>query len=407
MLCFRRGASRFGHRARPSACAILAVALCILGGSPVSRPARAAATLAALLDGERDASYVLLAEDAARDLPPELSAQPEYAKYAWMDLTRLYATSDASTLYIYADLADYSFLQSSGQLGLAVDTTPDIAADGGLQDPWNVLIAYTYTTALSSAGEGSVVLNPPHHPDKVIRGNIAGPRGFPGDINDGFTALCVWDGNAWQNVAVDWGGLLVPGANRIGEHIAYADWQGVELAVPLSDLGVQPGQAVGLSLYTTSAVLPVSGAADAVPGGEESLAGAQGTALHSLARYYPDAFLFAPAVYTVTESAGTAVITVTLTSVLTETAQVSYFVSGGSAGSGDASPLAGTLTFEPGVTAVPIVLTVAADALAEGTERLDLTLSAPESAGLGQPDTATLWIVDDSLASVFLPMLRR
>ena len=109
--------------------------------------------------------------------------------------------------------------------------------------------------------------------------------------------------------------------------------------------------------------------------------------------------VFEQAAYSAAESAGTVVMTVTLSSQSALTVTVAYASGLGSATAGqDYTAASGTLTFTPGVTAQPISLTVLHDSLDEADETVPIVLSAPGNAGLGDPMTATVTLLDDDAA---------
>lgn len=109
---------------------------------------------------------------------------------------------------------------------------------------------------------------------------------------------------------------------------------------------------------------------------------------------------FSAAAYSVGENAGPAIITVTRTGSLLGTITVNFATSNVTATAGaDYGNTAGTLTFGPGVTSQPITVPILNDALVEGTETLNLTLSGPTGgATLGAQSTAALSILDDETA---------
>jgi hypothetical protein len=108
---------------------------------------------------------------------------------------------------------------------------------------------------------------------------------------------------------------------------------------------------------------------------------------------------FEQAAYSVGETAGSVVLTVTLSSQSALTVTANYTSGTGTAASGlDYAPLSDTLTFAPGVTSQTITLTVLTDSLDEADETVPVALSAPSNAGLGVPSTAVVTIVDDDTA---------
>jgi uncharacterized repeat protein (TIGR01451 family) len=105
---------------------------------------------------------------------------------------------------------------------------------------------------------------------------------------------------------------------------------------------------------------------------------------------------FSSASYSVGENAGTAIITVTLSSSSGTTVTVNYATSDGTALAGsDYTAASGTLTFSPGVASRTFAVTLIDDMIYEGNETVWLTLSNPVNATLAGTNPATLTIVDD------------
>jgi len=96
------------------------------------------------------------------------------------------------------------------------------------------------------------------------------------------------------------------------------------------------------------------------------------------------------------ESTAAVLIGVSLAHAHDELVTVGYSATGGTAGSGtDYLPAAGRLTFEPGITAANVALTVLNDGLVESAETVVLSLSAPGNAVLGGTLTHTYTINDN------------
>ena len=139
------------------------------------------------------------------------------------------------------------------------------------------------------------------------------------------------------------------------------------------------------------------------PGGGATL-GARTTAL---LRIVDDerALGFSAPSYTVSEGGGAATITVELTGTSTTDITVNYATSNGTATAGlDYTTATGTLIFPAGGTATGVrtktfTVPILQDTLAEGTETINLTLSAPTPVGVAQlvtaRSTAILSIEDD------------
>jgi hypothetical protein len=112
----------------------------------------------------------------------------------------------------------------------------------------------------------------------------------------------------------------------------------------------------------------------------------------------PPEVRFATAGATVSEAAGIAPITVTLSAASGLTVTVAYATAHGSAGAADYTPAAGILTFAPGVTTQVVNVAVTNDALDEAHETFTAALGAPTNATLGAPNPTTVTITDDDAA---------
>jgi hypothetical protein len=107
----------------------------------------------------------------------------------------------------------------------------------------------------------------------------------------------------------------------------------------------------------------------------------------------------------VSERAGTASLTVTLSVTALVTVEVDYAADGGTATAGSDYTLApGTLTFAPGESSKSIPVTIAADSIPEPNETVIVKLSGQRNATLGAA-SATLTIVDQR--KVLLPIVSR
>ena len=121
------------------------------------------------------------------------------------------------------------------------------------------------------------------------------------------------------------------------------------------------------------------------------------------------------ATQSVSESAGTALITVTLSTAVTQTVTVKYATRDGTAKApADYTTISGTLTFAPNQTSKTITIPIVDDTLAEGAETLTLALSAPTNATLGTLTSTTITISANDGGSttggtyrVFLPHVVR
>jgi hypothetical protein len=195
-----------------------------------------------LLDGVRDAEYgAAIALDVSGDLA---SPGPgDFGPTQWTDLTALYAYNTLNTLWVYVDLPAYSGT-SVGQFGLTIDVNG--TAVGGSSDPWLNAITFAQSAL----------------PDFCIRGDI---KTIPAD---GWTELRTWNGSSWSGGGTDWGGLSgVDGL--VGTKVAYANGNGLELMIPLTDIGASPGNILGLEMFTTQSS-GTKGAFDTVPNDDQS-----------------------------------------------------------------------------------------------------------------------------------------
>ena len=115
----------------------------------------------------------------------------------------------------------------------------------------------------------------------------------------------------------------------------------------------------------------------------------------------PPTVQFSHGNYGVSEGAGTALITATLSAVSPYAVTVDYASTDGTALAGsDCLTASGTLTFTPGVTGQTFSVPILDDEIDEPTETVSLTLSGPAGAVLGVPVTAVLTIIDDNDAPV-------
>ncbi|HSH05244.1 MAG TPA: glycoside hydrolase family 13 protein [Anaerolineae bacterium] len=226
---------------------ILFVSICIvllvaLGLWPAQQ-----AQAAVALDGLRDGDYGLaMVMDPAGDLASN-SGPADWVGTAWSDLTGLYCAADSQHLYVYVTLTDYQQSVSSGRWGLLLNT----AVGGGSTDPWGNAISFAHTDL----------------PDYIIRGNIPGIGGNPPDDNNGWTELRAWGGSAWSAGGTNWGGIGA--GSQSGTYVAYANHNGVELKIPLTDIGISSGSVVDLQFFTTQAG-GSKGAYDTVPSDDQS-----------------------------------------------------------------------------------------------------------------------------------------
>ncbi len=108
---------------------------------------------------------------------------------------------------------------------------------------------------------------------------------------------------------------------------------------------------------------------------------------------------FSSATYGISESGGSATITVDLSIATTVATSVDYATSNGSAVAGtDYTAASGTLNFAAGETSKSFMVAVADNAVYNTPTTVNLTLSNPSAADLGIPSTAVLSILDDDPA---------
>jgi len=111
------------------------------------------------------------------------------------------------------------------------------------------------------------------------------------------------------------------------------------------------------------------------------------------------AVAFAETASNAAEGVGTVSIPVELTSPSARTVTVNYAVTGGTAtgGGADYTLADGTLTFAPGETSKTVDVAIVDDAVAEGDETVEITLSNPTNAVLGAPSLYVLTIEDNDV----------
>jgi hypothetical protein len=105
---------------------------------------------------------------------------------------------------------------------------------------------------------------------------------------------------------------------------------------------------------------------------------------------------FSSATYNIAENGGSATIMVTRSSGAQGAASVHYSTSNGTATAGsDYTATSGTVTFTGSETSKTFDVPILDDDVFEADETVNLTLSNPQGAGLGDPNTAVLTIVDN------------
>jgi hypothetical protein len=111
---------------------------------------------------------------------------------------------------------------------------------------------------------------------------------------------------------------------------------------------------------------------------------------------------FSSATYSVNENGGSLTVTVVRTGGSDGTVTVNYATSNGTANAGsDYTATTGTLTFLPGDTSETFNVPILPDAVVEGDETFNLTLTTPTGgAVIGSPATAVATIVDAPVAAI-------
>ncbi len=121
----------------------------------------------------------------------------------------------------------------------------------------------------------------------------------------------------------------------------------------------------------------------------------------------PPSVFFSQAIYIVTESAGSALIEVRLSSPSGLTVTARYSTTDGTARApADYLTATGALTFTPGEVSRFFSVTIVDDEFKEANETVTLRLLDPVNTTLGSPNPATLRILDDDLYRLFLPIAR-
>lgn len=117
---------------------------------------------------------------------------------------------------------------------------------------------------------------------------------------------------------------------------------------------------------------------------------------------------FAEPGYSAAESAGRAVITVTLDQAMSIPVTMIYSTADGTATAGlDYLPAAGVLEFTPGSVTAVFTVTPVDDDVLEPDETIHLAVSGPTGAILGTQTSAVLTIVDNDRRLVYLPLILR
>jgi hypothetical protein len=116
---------------------------------------------------------------------------------------------------------------------------------------------------------------------------------------------------------------------------------------------------------------------------------------------------FSTETYTVSEKAGTATITATLSAPTQQTVTVTYETSDASGSHVGAPAVNGVLTFAPGQVLQSFTVPLARHGAGQPNTTILLTLRDPTNAILGTRTTATLTILDDDEPTLYLPLIQR
>ena len=209
------------------------------------------------------------------------------------------------------------------------------------------------------------------------------------------------DWHGWYNDSPTVGGLILGTENFLSNpendpgfvNLATLDLhldgssQSIDVAMPLAPA------VLGTHNLTQQYVAPHNGAVRPVTGAASDLGAFEGP----LATPAALKVQFNASAYSVNEQNGAATVTVTRSGSLAAAATVQYATSNGSATSpADYAATAGTLSFAAGQATASFTVAVQNDALVEGDETINLTLSNPSgSLTLGTRSVASLSILDD------------
>ena len=186
--------------------------------------------------------------------------------------------------------------------------------------------------------------------------------------------------------------------NLTGNIIIPAGQSFVDVTItPIDDSIVEISEAVKLTLVGTAAYnLGTAGTETASVAIADNDVSAPGT------------FDFSSGTYSVNENGTTQTITVNRTGGSNVSASVNYATANGSATAGnDYTATSGTLNFLSGETSKTFTIPIANDALVEGNETVNLSLTnATNNASLGNQKTAVLTIVDTTGAGTGAPPLQ-
>jgi hypothetical protein len=123
-----------------------------------------------------------------------------------------------------------------------------------------------------------------------------------------------------------------------------------------------------------------------------------GTAVFDNFTLVTSTFQFSAGTYSVGEAASSVLVNVTRLNNTSNAASVSYATSDGTAAqTSKYLPAAGTLSFAPGETSKTFSVSVVDNALADGNQTVNLTLTSPVGSGLNSPGRAVLTIIDNDV----------
>ena len=225
----------------------------------------------------------------------------------------------------------------------------------------------------------------------VINAGTQGAAVFSNiNYNDYFAQNVGRGGTTAYPTLADWQGYTLMDANSKAVDPLFVSATDLHLqpTSPLSNIGIPLADVtIDIDGETRSATTPDIGA-------DEFMAAAA-----------PGSIQFSSPTYSVGEAAGTVTVTVTRTGGSDGSVTVDYATGGGTATGGaacttgvDYVSTSGTLTFAMGVTSQTFNVTICNDAVFEGNETFNTTLTnATGGATIGTPNPATVTIVDDDM----------